>query len=63
MNPYLKNVSEAQEFDKTVDIALRLFSQRKKRRQMAEKDLLTLGGKLVRPIAYSIELAGIMLHF
>ena len=57
MNPYLKNVSEAQEFDKTVDIALRLFSQRKKRRQMAEKDLLTLGAKLVRPIAYSIELA------
>ena len=57
MNPYLKNVSEAQEFDKTVDIALRLFSQRKKRRQMAEKDLLTLGAKSVRPIAYTIELA------
>ena len=57
MNPYLKNASEVKEFDKTVDIALRLFSQRKKRRQMAEKDLLTLGAKSVRPIAYTIELA------
>lgn len=57
MDPYLKNVSEAQEFDKTVDIALQLFSQRKKRRQMAEKDLLTLVAKSVRPIAYTIELA------
>ncbi len=57
MNPYLKNVSEAQEFDKTVDIALRLFSRTKKRRQMAEKNLLTFGAKSVRPIAYTIELA------
>jgi Zn finger protein HypA/HybF involved in hydrogenase expression len=57
MNPYLKNASEAQEFNKIVDIALRLFSQRKKRRQMAEKDLLTLGAKSVRPLAYTIELA------
>jgi hypothetical protein len=47
MNPYLKNISDAEEFNKTVDIALRLFSQTKKRRQMAEKDLLTFGVKSV----------------
>lgn len=57
MNPYLKNESEAEEFNDTVDIALKLFSGGRKRRQMAEKDLLTLGGKSVRPIAYTIELA------
>lgn len=57
MNPYLKNESEAEEFNNTVDIALQLFSRRKKRRQMAEKELLTLGAKSVRPLAYTIELA------
>ena len=57
MNPYLRNEKEAEEFDNTVDVALKLFSRSKKRRQMAEKDLLTLGVKSVRPIAYTIELA------
>ncbi len=57
MNPYLRNESEAEEFDNTVDVALKLFSRSKKRRQMAEKDLLTSGAKSVRPIAYTIELA------
>src|SRR3989304_9665570 len=57
MNPYLRNESEAEEFDNTVKIALKLFAKSKKRRQMAEKDLLTLGAKSVRPIAYTIELA------
>jgi len=57
MNPYLRNESEAEEFDNTVDVALKLFSGREKRRQMAEKKLLALGAKSVRPIAYTIELA------
>ena len=57
MNPYLRNESEAEEFDNTVDVALKLFSRSKKKRQIAEKDLLTLGEKSVRPIAYTIELA------
>ena len=57
MDPYLKNISEEEEFNKTVDIALQLFSRTKKRRQMAEKDLMTSGAKSVRPIAYTIELA------
>ena len=57
MNPYLRNESEAEEFDNTVNIALKLFAKSNKRRQMAEKDLLTLGAKSVRPIAYTIELA------
>src|SRR3990172_2528917 len=57
MNPYLRNEKEAEEFDNTVDVALKLFSRSKKRRQMAEKDLLTLAVKSVRPIAYTIELA------
>jgi hypothetical protein len=53
MNPYLKKESEAEEFDNTVDIALKLFSKSKKRRQMAEKDLLTLGAKSVRPFIHN----------
>ncbi len=57
MNPYLRNESEAEEFDNTVDVALKLFSRGQKKRQMAEKYLLTLGAKSVRPIAYTIELA------
>jgi len=57
MNPYLRNESEAEEFDNTVDVALKLFARSKKRRQMAEKDLLTLGARSVRPTAYTIELA------
>ena len=57
MNQYLRNESEAEEFDNTVNIALKLFAKSKKRRQMAEKDLLILGTKSVRPIAYTIELA------
>ncbi len=57
MNPYLRNESESEEFDNTVDVALKLFSRGKKKRQMAEKYLLTLGAKSVRPIAYTIELA------
>jgi hypothetical protein len=57
MNPYLRNESEAEEFDNTVDIALKLFSRSKKRRQIAERDILTLGAKSVRPIAYTIELS------
>lgn len=57
MNPYLRNESETEEFDNTINIALKLFARSKKRRQMAEKDLLTLGTKSVRPIAYTIELA------
>ncbi len=57
MNPYLRNESEAEEFDNTVNIALKLFSRNTKTRQMAEKKLLTSGAKSVRPIAYTIELA------
>lgn len=57
MNPYLRNESEAEEFDNTVNIALKLFSRNKKTRQMAEKKLLASGAKSVRPIAYTIELA------
>ena len=57
MNSYLRNESEAEEFDNTVKIALKLFAKSKKRRQMAENYLLTLGIKSVRPIAYTIELA------
>src|SRR3972149_7687978 len=57
MNPYLRNESEAEEFDNTVDVALKLFSRSKKRRQRGETNLLTLGIKSVRPIAYTIELA------
>lgn len=57
MNPYLRNESEAQEFDYTVNIALKLFAKSKKKRQMAEKNLLSFGAKSVRPMAYTIELA------
>lgn len=57
MNPYLRNESEAEEFDNTVNIALKLYSRNTKTRQMAEKKLLTSGAKSVRPIAYTIELA------
>ncbi len=57
MNPYLRNESEVEEFDKIVDVAMQLFSGRKKRRQMAEKQILALGAKSVRPLAYTIELA------
>ena len=57
MNPYLRNENEAEEFDNTVNIALKLFSRSKKRRQMAEKQILALGAKSVRPLAYTIELA------
>lgn len=57
MNPYLRNESEAEEFDNNVNIALKLFSRNTKTRQVAEKKLLTSGVKSVRPIAYTIELA------
>jgi len=57
MNPYLKNESEAEEFDNIVNIALKLYSRNTKTRQMAEKQLLAFGAKSVRPLAYTIELA------
>jgi len=57
MNTYLKDESEAEEFEKIVDISMQLFSGRIKRRQMAEKQILSLGAKSVRPLAYTIELA------
>ncbi len=57
MNPYLRNESEAEEFDKIVNIALKLFSRNTKTRQVAKKKLLTSGAKSIRPIAYTIELA------
>jgi len=57
MNTYLKDESEAEEFEKIVDISMQLFSGRINRRQMAEKQILALGAKSVRPLAYTIELA------
>jgi hypothetical protein len=54
MNAYLKDKSEAEEFEKIVDISMQLFSGRIKRRQMAEKQILALGAKSVRPLAYTI---------
>jgi hypothetical protein len=57
MNAYLKNETEAEEFDKIVDIAMQVFSGRKNRRKIAEKQILALGAKSVRPLAYAIELA------
>ena len=57
MNPYLRNESEAEEFDNTVGIALKLYSRNTKTRQMAEKKLLAFGAKSVRPLAYTIDLA------
>jgi hypothetical protein len=57
MNTYIKDESEAEEFDKIVDITMQLFSGRKNRRRMAEKQILALGAKSVRPLAYTIELA------
>ena len=57
MNTYLTDESEAEEFEKIVDISMQLFSGRINRRQMAEKQILALGAKSVRPLAYTIELA------
>jgi hypothetical protein len=57
MNSYLKDESEAEEFEKIVDISMQLFSGRINRRQMAEKQILALGVKSVRPLSYTIELA------
>ena len=57
MNPYLRNESEAEEFDNTVGIVLKLYSRNTKARQMAEKKLLAFGAKSVRPLAYTIDLA------
>ena len=57
MNGYIKDETEAEEFEKIVDIAMQVFSGRIKRRHMAEKQILALGAKSVRPLAYTIELA------
>jgi hypothetical protein len=57
MNAYYKDESEAEEFEKIVDITMQLFSGRKNKRRMAEKQILALGTKSVRPLAYSIELS------
>jgi len=56
MNTYLKDENEAEEFDGIIDIAMKLFSGKKRRHEMAEKELLKLGAKSVRPLAYTIEL-------
>ena len=57
MYPYLKEDGDEEEFYKIMDIAVRLFSNRKNTRQLAEKELIQYGVKAVRPIMCTIEYA------
>lgn len=57
MYPYLKNENEIEEFKDIFEIASMLFSRRKARHDLAEKELLKLGTKSIRPLAYTIEVA------
>ena len=56
MYPYLITEDE-EEFNDILDIACLLFSQRRAKREIAEKELLKLGVKTVRPLVCTIELA------
>ena len=57
MYPYLKEDGDEEEFYEILDVAMRLFSNRKKTRQLAEKELIQYGAKAVRPIMCTIEYA------
>jgi len=57
MYPYLKTEYEEEEFKDILEISWLLFSKRKVKREIAEKELLKLGVKSVRPLVYTIELA------
>jgi hypothetical protein len=57
MYPYLKTEDEEEEFKDILEIAWPLFSKRKAKREIAEKELLKLGVKSVRPLVCTIELA------
>lgn len=57
MYPYLKSEDEEEEFKDILEIAWLLFSKRKVKREIAEKELLKLGVKSVRPLVCTIELA------
>ena len=57
MYPYLKTEYEEEELKDILKIARLLFSKRKAKREIAEKELLKLGVKSVRPLVCTIELA------
>lgn len=57
MYPYLKTEDEEEEFNDILDIAWQLFSKRKAKSEIAEKELLKQGVKSVRPLICTIELA------
>ncbi|MCD4768174.1 MAG: hypothetical protein K8R34_16945 [Methanosarcinales archaeon] len=57
MYPYLKTEDEEEEFNDILEIAWLLFSKRKAKRETAEKELLKLGVKSIRPLVCTIELA------
>ena len=50
MYPYLKTEDEEEEFKDILEISWLLFSKRKVKREIAEKELLKLGVKSVRPL-------------
>ena len=54
---YPKNENEIKEFNDIFDIASILFSPGKSRQEIAKKELLNLGIKSIRPLAYTIEVA------
>jgi uncharacterized protein YeeX (DUF496 family) len=56
MYPYLKSEDEEEEFKDILEIAWLLFSKRKVKREIAEKELLKRGVKSVRPLVCTIEL-------
>ncbi len=56
MRPYLKSVKKLEEFRGILDVAMSLF-RGKEKRDDAEKELVKLGKKAVRPLAYAIELS------
>jgi len=47
MYPYLKTEDEEEEFNDILEISWLLFSKRKAKREIAEKELLKLGVKSV----------------
>ncbi|HJH30163.1 MAG TPA: hypothetical protein C5S51_10850 [Methanosarcinaceae archaeon] len=57
MYPYLKDETKIEEFKDIYEIASMLFSRRKSKHDLAENELLKLGIKSIRPLAYTIEVA------
>jgi len=55
MYPYVRNESEADEFNAIFDIAGKLFSRRISDREKAAKKLDSMGRKAVRPLVYTLE--------